>query len=113
MHGDAHSSLSDLFVRGPLFGGLTGDESAALTPFLRRRAYARGAIIFRRGDPGESLFVIASGAVHVTLSSRGGKQLVLARLGPGDFFGELALLDGEPRSANVVAVEPTELVELG
>lgn len=79
---------------------------------LPRRRYAKGEVIFLQGDPGTSLFIVESGRVKITLSSPEGAEVVLARLGPGDYFGELALLDGEPRSADAIAVEPSRLLLL-
>lgn len=92
-----------------LFHALTSDERQALATCLRRRHYAKGQIIFVQGDPGTSLYLIDSGRVKIVLTSDEGKERVLAILGPHDFFGELALLDGEPRSADAVAQEPCQL----
>lgn len=101
-----------LLAGAPLFADLPEDEQARLAALLRRRPYARGATIFLRGDPGASLFLIESGRVKITLTSDEGKEVVLALLGPGDVFGELSLLDGEPRSADAVALEPCQLLLL-
>ena len=81
---------------------------------LRSRKYARGEVIFLTGDPGINLCIIESGRVKLTLTSPDlGREVALDHLGPGDVFGELALLDGEPRSADAIAVEPTRLLLLG
>lgn len=74
--------------------------------------YGRGELVFRQGDPGTSLYVIESGRVKIRIVSPEGQELVLAILGPGDFFGELAVLDGQPRSADVVALEACRLLVL-
>jgi CRP-like cAMP-binding protein len=79
---------------------------------LRRRRYARGQVIFTQGDPGNSLCIIEEGRVRIVVGSDEGKELVLRVLGPGDVFGELAVLDGEPRSADAVAQEPCQLLLL-
>ena len=79
---------------------------------LRRRRYARGQVIFTQGDPGNSLCMIEEGRVRIVVSSDDGKELVLRVFGPGDFFGELALLDGEPRSTDAVAQEACQLLLL-
>jgi CRP-like cAMP-binding protein len=81
---------------------------------LRRRRYRRGEVVFLRGDPGVNLCIVDTGRVKLTLTSESqGREVAFALMGPHDVFGELALLDGEPRSADAVAVEPTELLLLG
>ena len=94
----------------PLFSGLEPEEIRELTASLRRRRFARNEVIFHREDPGNCLFAVLSGAVKIALTSPDGKEVILAINGPGDSFGELALFDGEPRSADAVALEPTELL---
>ena len=69
-------------------------------------------MIFHLGDPGDALFVIVSGDVKISLPSETGEEAILATLGGGDVFGELALLDGAPRSASATALSPTETVVL-
>ena len=69
-------------------------------------------MIFHQGDPGDSLHVVASGAVKIVLPSAEGEEAIIATLRPGDFFGELALLDGATRSATAAALEPTETLVL-
>ena len=81
---------------------------------LRLRRFRRDETVFHQGDPGDALHVVASGRVKVVLPSPDtGEAAILATLGPGGFFGELAMLDGEPHSASVVALEPTETLVLG
>ncbi len=81
---------------------------------MRLRRFRRDQTIFHQGDPGDALFVIASGMVKVVLPSPdAGEPAILATLGPGDFFGELAMLDGEPHSATVITLEPVETLVLG
>lgn len=103
---------SSVLARVPLFAELTSEELDVLSACLRHRRYARGETIFLRGDPGSSLYIVESGRVKIVLSSAEGREFVLALLGPGDFFGELALLDGEPRSADAVAHETSQLLLL-
>jgi CRP/FNR family cyclic AMP-dependent transcriptional regulator len=76
----------------PLFAELTPAELRALGRSLRRRPFARGEVIFQQGDPGTSLCIIESGRIKIVLGSPEGKELILALLGPADFFGDLALL---------------------
>src|SRR6185295_17969555 len=78
----------------------------------RSRRFRRGEVIFHLGDPGDALFVIVSGEVKITLPAETGDEAILATLRPGDVFGELALLDGAPRSASASALTPTEAVVL-
>jgi CRP-like cAMP-binding protein len=99
-------------ARVVLFSELPDADVSALAGRLRRRRYARGATVFLRGDPGGSLYIVAAGAIRILLTSPEGKEMTLALRGPGDFFGELALLDGEPRSADAIAQEPSELLLL-
>lgn len=81
---------------------------------LRLRRFRREETIFHQGDPGNALYIVASGRVKVVLPSPdSGESAILATLGRGQFFGELAMLDGQPHSADVVAVEPTECLVLG
>jgi CRP-like cAMP-binding protein len=86
-------------------------ETVART--LRRRRFKRNGVIFHQGDPGDSLFIVESGRVKVVvLSSEGADDAIIATLGPGMFFGELALLDGAAHSASAIAVEPSETLIL-
>lgn len=85
----------------------------ALAAALRTRRFRKGETVFHQGDPGDALFIVASGSVKVVLpSNEGSEPAIVAVLGPGEFFGELALLDGAPHSATIVAVEPTETLVL-
>jgi CRP/FNR family transcriptional regulator, cyclic AMP receptor protein len=98
--------------RVPLFAGLPADELRELTSRLRPRRYGRSETLCLEGDPGTSLYIIDKGRVKLGLTSVEGREIILDLLGPGDVFGELALLDGEPRSANAVAVEPSDVLLL-
>ena len=106
------ASPSTVLARIPLFAGLTAEELEGLEACLRRRPYRKGEVIFVQGDPGTSLYFIETGRVKIVLTSPEDKQVVLARLGPADFFGDLALPDGQPRSADAVAQEPSQLLLL-
>jgi CRP/FNR family cyclic AMP-dependent transcriptional regulator len=106
------ASLADHLARVGLFGELTRGELAELATCVRTRRYPKGRIIFGEGDPGSHLYLIADGRVSVGTNSPDGRFLELHSFGPGEVFGELALLDGEPRSADAVALEPCELLLL-
>ena len=90
------------------------DEAAldGVVRALRRRRCRRNEVIFHQGDPGDALHVVAAGAVKIVLPSAEGEEAIIATLRPGDFFGELAILDGAPRSATAVALETCETLEL-
>jgi CRP-like cAMP-binding protein len=105
-------ATAELLARVGLFTGLSSAEVTGLANLMRPRAYARDAVIYLRGDPGTAFYVIAAGRVKIALTSPDGKELILRRLGPGDFHGELALLDQEPRSADAIATEPSVLLVL-
>jgi len=97
----------------PLFAPCPAPVLAEIGKSLRTRTYARNAVIFRKGDAGDALHLITRGAVKIVLPSAEGEEAIIATLHAGEFFGELALLDGEPRSASAVAVERTETAALG
>ena len=101
-----------LLAEVPLFQALDPTERAALAAGMRQREFAAGGRIFRRGDPGAALYVIARGAVEISVETTTGKKVVLGQLGPGDFFGELSLLDGRERTADALALEPTGAMEI-
>lgn len=96
-----------------LFAGLDERTLDLLTAALRSRRYRRDEVIFHADDPGDSLFVVAAGSVMVTLSADDGTEpAILTTIGRGGFFGELALLDGAPRSATAVAMDSVETLVL-
>lgn len=105
-------SYSQLLAQVPIFEHLASAELEHLSSLLHARRYSRGEVIFHQGDVGTALFIIRKGQVAIRLSSPDGKEATLALLERGDFFGELALLDGEPRSTDAVAREETELLSL-
>ena len=95
-----------------LFAQLPAETLADLGRHLRRRRYGKGDTVFYQGDPGLSLCIVQSGRVKLALTSAEGREMIIDLFGAGDVFGELALLDGEPRSADAVATEPSELLLL-
>lgn len=95
-----------------LFAGFGPDQVALFESESHVRTFKRGEIVFHKGDPGETMYLITEGQVKVVLPSDSGDEALLEVLDPGDFFGELSLLDGQPRSATIVATEPTETVVL-
>lgn len=105
-------SLESALARATLLRDLPPSVLADLAAVARRRAYRGGEVICHRGDPGDTLHVLESGRVKVTVYSEAGNEVLLNILGPGECFGELALIDGEPRSATVETLEPVETVTL-
>jgi CRP-like cAMP-binding protein len=96
----------------PLFAKVDPAKLKLLAFASERAVFAPGEILFHQGDPGDALFIVTSGAIKIMLPSDTGDEAILATLRPGDVFGELALLDGAPRSATAVALEPTETLIL-
>ena len=100
--------------RCPLFARVDDVTLRACAERLRVRRFRRGETIFHQGDPGDSLFIVESGAVKIVLPSPEGEEgAIIATLGRGEFFGELALLDGAPHSATAIALEAAGLLVLG
>jgi len=95
-----------------IFEPLTQQEKEMVIKGLVKYVYAPGEVILRRGDPGDSMFVICRGKVEVRLPGTDGHPHQVAVLGAGDFFGEMALFTGEPRAADVSAAEETEVLEI-
>jgi CRP-like cAMP-binding protein len=102
----------ELLAQVGLFADLSTVELVGLATLMRPRPYAKDEVIYLKGDPGTAFYVIASGRVKIALTSPDGKELILRRLGPGEFHGELALLDDEPRSADAIATDSTVLLVL-
>ena len=96
----------------PFFSSLRRDEVNALASRLVPRRFTPNQIIFHLGDPGGLLYILTQGKVKISRATPDGQEALLAILGPGDFFGELALLDDSPRSATAMAIEPTETLTL-
>src|SRR5215217_1836155 len=98
--------------RSVVLGGLPQSDLDELAAVMTRRTYRAGEIVFHQGDPGHTLYLVCAGHLRVVAPSETGMEPVLNVLGPGDVFGELALLDGEMRSATVVAQDPVEAAVL-
>src|SRR3954468_24874861 len=103
---------SEVLAPSPLLANLPPDSLSHLASVAQRRSYRRGEVIFHQGDPGDSLHFLTDGRVKVVLDAETGEEAVIAILGPGDCFGELALIDGEPRSATVETLEAVQTLSL-
>ncbi len=95
-----------------LFWDLTEKELGYIAEKMIARSFESGKYIFLEDSDGEQCFFVVNGSVKVTRLSKDGKEVILAMMGAGDFFGEMALLDGESRSANIIALEKTEVLTL-
>jgi CRP/FNR family cyclic AMP-dependent transcriptional regulator len=100
------------FRKFPLFADLDDRELQAIAAVAKPRRYAKDDVVFYADESGDIFCLIREGQVKVTMISPEGKEIILALLGPGDFFGEMSLLDDEKRSATVVATEPLELMTI-
>jgi len=107
-----HGALIERLSAVDIFAPLTVEETATLAKSAVRHVFAHDEMVIRAGDAGSSMFVVHSGRVQVQVSDNGRSRPV-AVLNEGDFFGEMALFTGEPRTANVVALEETEVLEIG
>ena len=96
----------------PLFSDLSETSLKVITDKMVARSYDKEKMILIEESAGETFFLISNGSVKITRMSDDGREVILAMLGEGDFFGEMALLDGEGRSANVVALEDAEVLTL-
>ena len=106
-------AVSSAMLRSvPLFASFPEDPLRLLATVVTRRSATRGSIIIAAGDPTESLYIVLSGRLKVMMSDADGKEVILSILGPGEFFGEMGLIDDSPRSASVVAIEPCELLAI-
>ncbi len=112
---DAAGKSEPLFnkpaVKSPLFEVLQDDEREALIKEMEGESHEEGSVIISEGDPGTSMYLIASGEVKVYTRGTGG-TVYLANLGEGDFFGEVSMLTGKPRTATITASQRTELLRL-
>jgi CRP/FNR family cyclic AMP-dependent transcriptional regulator len=96
----------------PLFGSLDDDAAVKLRSLLKVREVARGAPLFRAGDKGDAMYLIERGRVRISVKDEDKKEIVLAELARGDFFGEMSIIDGNPRSADAKVIEDARLAIL-
>jgi len=96
----------------PLFASFPEDQLRMLTAVITRRSLPRSTTVMASGDPTDSLYIVLSGRLKVMMSDAEGKEVILSILGPGEFFGEMGLIDDAPRSASVVSIEPCEVLSI-
>ena len=102
----------DVLRKVPLFESLQEGELRSFAELTRERTHPKGSVILFENDPGDSLFLVASGQVKVVLIGEDGREVILSVLGEGSFFGEMSLIDDFPRSAHVIAMEDSRLLTL-
>jgi CRP-like cAMP-binding protein/rhodanese-related sulfurtransferase len=107
-----HEDKAEVLTRSPVFGDLPKDALDAIAGAVESLVVSRNEIILRQGDPGDCLYIIRSGSVRIFRRSEEGLRLDISIKGPGETFGEMALLTGEPRSANVETLGETHLMVL-
>jgi len=102
-------SATDVLQKVPLFSQLSPTDLQRVVDVARDRSYPKNSVILFEDDPGDALYVVAKGQVKVVLIGEDGREVILSVLGEGEFFGEMALIDDEPRSAHVIAMEDSTL----
>src|SRR5262245_12540423 len=98
-----------LLTMNPLFAGLGDDAIRGIAALCTRRHLDGGEVLFQKGDQGDALYGVRRGRVRIETGTAAGGRLTLNVLGPGDLFGEIAIFDGQPRTADAIAAEPSEL----
>jgi len=106
------SSPQQLLNKIPLFNSLSDSDLESLSESVRLQSLKKGQTLFRKGDEGASLYIIKQGTIKIVLPSRLGDEVIVTIFSEGDFFGEMALFDGKPRSADALAMESTKIYML-
>jgi len=101
-----------MLQRSPLFRGLAPATFERIAALAVQRGYRRDEIVFSHGDPGDALFAVVSGRIRISTGNAAGREIFLNIMEPGDTFGEIALLDGGPRTATATAIAAAELVSI-
>ena len=109
---EERESTVALLQRVPLFSQLSGEDLEEISRVAVPRSYPKGVRVFHEGDHSDACYIVRSGDLRVTREHPDGRAIALATLGPGDIFGELAMLDGEARSASVEALSECQLLAL-
>ena len=103
---------SDLLATVPIFSALNANVLDELLSRMTKRSYQKNNMILMEDEFGDTFFIIAGGSIKITRISEDGREVILAMLGEGEFFGEMSLLDGETRSANAIAIEESKVLIL-
>ncbi|MFI5310216.1 MAG: Crp/Fnr family transcriptional regulator [Gemmatimonadales bacterium] len=105
-------NTTDFLATVPLFKSIDASELAPFADAVREKSYPKGSVILFEHDPGDALFIVREGRVKVVLLAEDGREVILGLLGVGEYFGELSLIDEQPRSAHVIAMEDSVLLVL-
>src|ERR1700736_2798578 len=112
MNSPTHQEKRQIFERHPLFGKLRASEIDPLVSYTRLERYTTGREVFAKGSPGQSLMAVLRGSMKISSLSDEGKEIVFGIINAGEIFGEIAVLDGEERSADATAMTDCELLVL-
>lgn len=104
------AQLQQFLAEIPLFASLAEKQLAEIVRECRRRLLPKGSILFFQNDPADGLYVVRSGSVSIHVAGSDGRELIIGEMRPGDYFGELALITGRPRSTNASTVLKSELI---
>lgn len=110
--GEVMLTYADFLKNVPLFSELDSDELRQLAGVVREQHYKKHETIVRIDDPGSSLYILKTGLVKITIEDQHGYEMILRILYPTDFFGEMSLIDGMPRSANVTTQDVSEVLTI-
>jgi CRP/FNR family transcriptional regulator, cyclic AMP receptor protein len=116
LKGTCHMSMLsnlELIRRVPLFALLTSSQAEAVADAVVKRRFKRGEVIVEQGEKSNTLYIILTGRVRVVTSDKRGREVILATLNPGDYIGEMSLIDNEPHSATCRAEVQTDMLTLG
>jgi len=102
----------DWLKRVSIFSDLDEVALGSLELLFKEKTFEKESVVVGQEDPGDSLYVLTEGRVKVVLFGTTGREVILSVFKPGEFFGEMSLLDNQPRSANVIAVEPSKMLVL-
>jgi CRP/FNR family transcriptional regulator, cyclic AMP receptor protein len=111
MSGGSEDTIA-LLKRVPVFSTLSGEELAHVAQVAMSRRYDAGTVVFKEGDEGSTCYIVRSGRARAIREHPDGRSITLAHFEPGDIFGEMAMLDGDRRSATVEATEDTETIAI-
>jgi CRP-like cAMP-binding protein len=107
-----HLNPTAILKHNYLFRGLPERALEKIAALASRRGYPKGTVVFSQGDQGDALYGVASGRIRISASASGGREVFLNIMEPGDTFGEIAVMDGLPRTANAVAVDDSMLIQI-
>src|SRR6202047_5402053 len=112
MAGIRSADVVELLGRVPVFSTPVPSDLERIAQLAVPRSFSPGEVVFREGDASDTCYIVREGLARAIRTHRDGRTITLARFGPGDIFGELALFEDEKRSATVEAIEPTTVVAL-